>query len=132
VLFAAVALVATAIGIYGTLAFWVAQRTHEIGVRMALGAGTREVLSLVVRKIARLMFVGIALGLPASLAVVRLIRSFLYQGQPGADIFYGVSSFDPVTMLTVFSVLLASGAIATVLPALRATSVDPARVLQME
>ena len=80
VLFAAVALVATAIGIYGTLAFWVAQRTHEIGVRMALGAGTRQVLSLVVGKIGRLMFVGIALGLPASVAVVRLIRSFLYHG----------------------------------------------------
>jgi hypothetical protein len=109
VLFAGLALVATAIGIYGTLAFWVAQRTHEIGVRMALGAGTREVLSLVVRKIARLMFVGIALGLPASFAMVRLIRSFVYGGQPGADIFYGVSSVDPVTMLAVLGVLIGSG-----------------------
>ena len=132
VLFAGVALVATAIGIYGTLAFWVAQRTHEIGVRMALGAGTREVLSLVVRKISRLMFVGIALGLPASVAVVRLIRSFLYQGQPAADIFYGVSSVDPVTMLAVLGVLIGSGAVATVVPAWRATRIDPARVLQAE
>ena len=132
VLFAGVALIATAIGIYGTLAFWVAQRTHEIGVRMALGAGTREVLSLVIRKIARLMFVGIALGLPASVAVVRLIRSFLYGGQPGADIFYGVSSVDPVTMVAVFSVLIGSAAVATVVPAWRATRVDPARALQTE
>ena len=132
VLFAAVALVATAIGIYGTLAFWVAQRTHEIGVRMALGADRRRVISLVVRKIARLMFVGIALGLPASVAVVRLIRSFLYHGQPGADIFYGVSSVDPVTMLAVFGVLIGSAAVATVVPAWRATRVDVARVLQTE
>lgn len=132
VLFAAVALVATAIGIYDTLAFWVAQRTHEIGVRMALGAGTREVLSLVVRKIALLMFAGIALGLPASVAVVRLIRAFLYHGQPGADIFYGVSSVDPLTMLAVLGVLIGSGAVATVIPAWRATRVDPVRVLQSE
>lgn len=132
VLFAAVALVATAIGIYGTLAFWVAQRTHEIGVRMALGAGTRHVLSLVVVKIGWLMLIGIALGLPASVAVVRLIRSFLYYGQPGTDIFYGVSSVDPVTMLAVFAVLLGSAVVATIVPALRATKVDPARALQAE
>jgi predicted permease len=132
VFFAALALVATAIGIYGTLAFWVAQRTHEIGVRMALGAGTREVLLLVVRKIGRLMFVGIALGLPASVAVVRLIRAFLYQGQPAADIFYGVSSVDPVTMFAVLGVLIGSAAVATVVPAWRATRVDLARVLQTE
>ena len=132
VLFAAVALVATAIGIYGTLAFWVAQRTHEIGVRMALGAGTRQVLSLVIGKIGRLMFVGIVLGLPASVAVVRLIRSFLYGGQPGADIFYGVSSVDPMTMLAVLGVLIGSGAVATVIPAWRATRIDPVRVLQSE
>jgi putative ABC transport system permease protein len=132
VLFAAVALVATAIGIYGTLAFWVAQRTHEIGVRMALGAGTRQVLALVVSKIGRLLFVGIALGLPASVAAVRVTRSFLYYGQPGADIFYGVSSVDPVTMLAVFSVLIGSVAVASVIPAWRATTVDPARALQTE
>ena len=132
VLFAGVALVATAIGIYGTLAFWVAQRTHEIGVRMALGADTRRVISLVVGKIARLMFVGIALGLPASLAVVRLIRSFVYGGQPAADMFYGVSSVDPVTMFAVLGVLIGSAAVATVVPAWRATRVDLARVLQTE
>ena len=132
VLFASVALVATAIGIYGTLAFWVAQRTHEIGVRMALGARTRHVLTLVVSKIGWLMLIGIALGLPASVAVVRLVRSFLYEGQPGADIFYGVSSVDPVTMLAVFGVLIGSAAVATVVPAWRATTVDPARALQTE
>jgi putative ABC transport system permease protein len=132
VLFAAVALVATAIGIYGTLAFWVAQRTHEIGVRMALGARTRHVLSLVVGKIGWLMFVGIALGLPAAVAAVRLVRSFVYQGQPAADMFYGVSSMDPLTMLAVFTVLLGSAAVAAVIPAWRATSVDPAKALQAE
>lgn len=132
VLFAAIALVASAIGIYGTLAFWVAQRTHEIGVRMALGAGKRAVFSLVVGKVARLVFVGVALGLPGSFAVVRLVRAFVYQGQPAADMFYGVSAVDPVTMLAVLGVLVGSSAAAILIPAWRATRVDPARVLQME
>lgn len=132
VLFAAVALVATAIGIYGTLAFWVAQRTHEIGVRMALGARTRHVLSLVIGKIGWLMLLGIALGLPAAVAAVRFVRSFVYQGQPAADMFYGVSSVDPLTMLAVFTVLLGSAAVAALIPAWRATSVDPAKALQAE
>ena len=132
VLFAALALVATAIGIYGTLAYWVAQRTHEIGVRMALGAGRREVLALVVRKIGWLLLVGAALGLPASFAAVRLIRTFVYQGQAGADMFYGVNSVDPVAMLAVFTVLIGSAAAATVVPAWRATRVDPTQVLQTE
>jgi putative ABC transport system permease protein len=132
VLFAAVALIATAIGIYGTLAFWVAQRTHEIGVRMALGARTRHVLSLVVGKIGWLMLLGIALGWPAAVAAVRLVRSYVYQGQPAADMFYGVSTVDPVTMLAVFAVLLGAGVVAAVIPAWRATSVDPAKALQAE
>jgi putative ABC transport system permease protein len=132
VLFAVVALVATAIGIYGTLAFWVAQRTHEIGVRMALGARTRHVLALVVGKVGWLMLLGLALGLPAAVAAVRLVRAFVYQGQPAADIFYGVSSVDPLTMLAVFTVLLGSGAVAAIIPAWRATGVDPAKALQAE
>ena len=132
VLFAAVALVASAIGIYGTLAFWVAQRTHEIGIRMALGAGRRKVLSLVVQKVARTILVGIALGFPASFAMVRLVRAFVYQGQPAADMFYGVSSVDPVTMFAVLGVLVGSAAIATAVPAWRATRIDPAQVLQTE
>jgi putative ABC transport system permease protein len=132
VLFAAVALIATAIGIYGTLAFWVAQRSHEIGVRMALGARTRHVLSLVVGKVGWLMLLGIALGWPAAVAAVRLVRSYVYQGQPAADMFYGVSTVDPVTMLAVFAVLLGAGVVAAVIPAWRATSVDPAKALQAE
>jgi ABC-type antimicrobial peptide transport system permease subunit len=64
--------------------------------------------------------------------MVRLIRAFLYGGQPAADIFYGVSSVDPVTMLAVLGVLIGSGAVATVIPAWRATKVDPVRVLQAE
>ncbi|PZR77062.1 MAG: hypothetical protein DLM73_00700 [Chthoniobacterales bacterium] len=132
ILFAVLALVATAIGIYGTLAFWVAQRTHEIGVRMALGADTRRIISLVVRKIGTLMFVGLALGLPASFALVRVIRSVLSHGQPAADMFYGVNSFDPMTMLAVLAVLIGSATVATLIPAWRATRIDPARVLQTE
>ncbi|MEY2501600.1 MAG: hypothetical protein QOI07_1934 [Verrucomicrobiota bacterium] len=132
VLFAAVALIATAIGIYGTLAFWVAQRRHEIGVRMALGARTRHVLSLVVGKVGWLMLLGIALGWPAAVAAVRLVRSYVYQGQAAADMFYGVSTVDPVTMFAVFAVLLGAGVVAAVIPAWRATSVDPAKALQAE
>jgi ABC-type antimicrobial peptide transport system permease subunit len=99
---------------------------------MALGARTRHVLSLVAGKIGWLMFVGIVLGLPAAVAAVRLVRSFVYQGQPAADMFYGVSSIDPLTMLAVLTVLLGSAAVAGAIPAWRATSVDPARALQAE
>ncbi len=132
VFFAATALLATAIGIYGTVAFWVTQRTHEIGVRMALGANRRQVVSLIAGKIARLILAGVILGLPAALAVVRLIRSFVYGGQAPADLFYGVSSFDPVTMLAVLGALVGSAAIATTFPAWRATQIDPARALRAE
>jgi putative ABC transport system permease protein len=132
VLFAVVALIATAIGIYGTLAFWVAQRTHEIGVRMALGANRWQIISLVVRRLASLLFIGSVLGLLGSLAVVRLVRSIIYQGNPSADIFYGVGNFDPMTTLGVLAVLVGSAAIATLIPAWRAIRVDPARVLQTE
>lgn len=132
VLFAGLALVATAIGIYGTLSYWVSQRRHEFGVRMALGAGRHEVLSLVLRKIAWLLLVGVLLGLPASMIAIRLIRAFVYQGQAGADLFYGVSSLDPIATAVTLFVLIVSSAFATVIPALRATKVNPVEVLQAQ
>lgn len=132
VLFAALALVATAIGIYGTVAFWVAQRTHEIGLRMALGADRGQIVLMIFGKIIRLMAIALVLGIPASLGLVRVVRSLVYQGQPAGDIFYGVSDFDPLTMLLVLSVLVGSASLATFVPAWRATRIDPARVLQTE
>jgi putative ABC transport system permease protein len=132
VLFAVLALVATAVGIYATLAFWVSQRTREIGVRMALGADRRRIISLVFRKVAGLMFVGLIIGVPASLGLVRVVRSVVYQGEPSNDIFYGVAAFDPLTMCSVLGVLIGSAALATIIPAWRATKIDPARALQAE
>jgi putative ABC transport system permease protein len=132
VFFAATALLATAIGIYSTVAFWVTQRTHEIGVRMALGANRRQVFSLIAGNIARLIVIGVTFGLPAALGIVRLIRSFVYGGQAPADLFYGVSSLDPITVLAVLGALVGSAAIATTFPAWRATQIDPARALQAE
>jgi putative ABC transport system permease protein len=132
VLFAALALVATAVGIYGTLAFWVAQRAREIGIRMALGADRRQVMSLVLRNVAALLSIGLIVGLPASLGLVRVVRSVIYQGQPSNDLFYGVASFDPLTICSVLGVLVGSATVAAVIPAWRATRIDPARVLQAE
>ncbi|HKP04420.1 MAG TPA: ABC transporter permease [Chthoniobacterales bacterium] len=132
VLFAMFALVATAVGIYGTLAFWVAQRTREIALRMAIGANRQQVMSLVFRKVAGLLLVGFLVGLPASVGLVRVVRSAVYQGQPSDDIFYGVAAFDPLTMCSVLVVLIGSAALATIIPAWRATRIDPARMLQAE
>jgi putative ABC transport system permease protein len=132
ILFAVLALAATVVGIYGTLAFWVAQRTREIGVRMALGAGRPHVVLLVLRKVAGLLCFGFALGFPMSLVLVRIVRSYVYQGNASADMFYGVSALDPLTMSGVLGVLVVSAMVAILVPTWRATRVDPARVLQTE
>ena len=129
-LFAALALVATVIGIYGTLACWVAQRTHEIGVRIALGADTLRIVALVARKIGAVLLAGLVLGFPAAIVFLRVIRSSLSHGQPAADMFYGVANFDPLTMFAVLAVVTGSAVIAMLLPAWRASRLDPARILQ--
>jgi len=120
--FAGVALIMASIGLYGVISYSVSQRTHEIGIRMALGASRPSVLGLVVRNGMTLAFVGAALGVIASLALTRLISSLLY----------AVSPTDPLTFLTITLIISAVSLIATVVPAHRATRVDPMVALRYE
>jgi len=120
--FAALSLVLSVIGIYGVMAYAVSQRTRELGIRMALGASRADVLRMVVAQGLRLALMGVAFGLVASFAVTRLIASLLYS----------VSPTDVVTF-TVVPVLLAVAALAaSYLPALRATRIDPMTALRYD
>jgi predicted permease len=114
-LFAAVALALSATGIFGVMSYTVAQQSKEIGIRMALGARTVDVLRNVVGQAMMLAGIGVVAGVIAALALGRLIRNQLF----------GVSVFDPLTITTVIVVLLGSAALASVLPARRAAAVDP-------
>ncbi len=121
-LFALVAVALACIGIYGVMAYAVAERTHEIGVRMALGAKSGAVLRLVVVHGLRLAFVGIAAGLILSLAAARLLSRLLY----------GVSPWDPLTFAGIALLLVSMAAVASLIPARRAVQVDPVIALRIE
>ena len=120
--FASLALIIAAVGIYGVMAYSVAQRTQEIGIRMALGAARQDVLRLVVGQAMRLTIIGVGIGLAGAYAVTRLMASVLF----------GVSATDPPTFIGVTVILGLSAVIAAWLPAERATRVDPMVALRSE
>jgi putative ABC transport system permease protein len=121
-LFAVLALLLAAIGLYGLIAYSVAQRTREFGIRYALGAQVRDVLRLVMGQGARLTALGLVLGLLATAAVARLMETLLFR----------TKAYDPLVFIGVAFVLAVIGLLAALLPALRATKADPVAALRAE
>lgn len=121
-LFAAIALILALIGIYGVISHSVGERTHELGLRMALGAQPSQVLGLVLRQAMVLALIGVGIGLAGSFAVTPILADFLY----------GVKSHDLLTLILVSSLLMAVTFVASYVPARHATKIDPMRTLRHE
>jgi predicted permease len=118
--FAAIALLLAAIGLYAVLSYMVAQRTHEIGLRMALGAQRGSVLQMILRRGVSLALIGVALGIAISALLTRFLASLLY----------GVTPLDAATFISVSAILLTVSAMASLVPAARAASLDPMKTLR--
>jgi putative ABC transport system permease protein len=121
-IFALLALILASVGIYGLTAYAVGQRTHEIGIRMALGAQRRNVLRLILVEGARLVFVGILIGLAGGLILTRLMRSMLFEVKPA----------DPATYSAVAILLAVLALLACYVPARRAARIEPMVALRHE
>ena len=120
--FALLAMTLASIGLYGVMSYTVSQRARELGVRLALGAGSREVLGLVLIQGLRLTLAGVAIGLVAAVGVTRVMKNMLF----------GLSTTDPLTFVSISLLLVAVALVASYLPALRATRVDPVVALRTE
>jgi putative ABC transport system permease protein len=121
-IFAGVALVLTVVGLYGVMSYSVAQRRNEIGIRLALGAQSRDVLLMIVKQGSLLIGLGLLIGLSGAFALTRLIASMLF----------GVTAKDPLTFTAVGALLAAVALLACYVPAWRATKVDPMEALRYE
>jgi len=121
-IFAAVALVLTVVGLYGVMSYSVAQRTNEIGIRLALGAQSRDVLLMIIKQGGALILLGLVIGLGGAYLAMKLIESLLF----------GVKAKDPFTFAAVAVLLAIVALLACYIPALRATKVDPMNALRCE
>jgi ABC-type antimicrobial peptide transport system permease subunit len=119
---AAVALLLGTIGVYGVISYIVSRRIHEFGIRMAMGAADGQIRGMVVRQGLGVAAIGIAVGIAGGLVLTRLMQTLLF----------GVSATDPLTFAAVSVVLLGVSALASYIPARRASSVDPAEALRHE
>jgi putative ABC transport system permease protein len=123
--FALLALLLAAVGIYGVITYMTTERTHEIGVRMALGADRWAILRMVVGGGLRLALIGIAIGVAAALILGRILSSF-------SNLLYGVQPWDPLTLIAISLVLICTTLLACYIPARRAAGVDPMIALRHE
>ena len=123
IIFGCVGLTLVSVGVYSVLAYTTAQKTHEIGIRMALGAERANVLRLVILEGLRLVLAGVAVGLVGSLLLGRAVE---------AELWPGVKPYDPVTLASTVLLLLATGVLACWIPARRAARVDPMVALRYE